>query len=650
MPTLLTVNAKGTWDNTHRFLRDVSVKVCEIRAEAVAEDTTEPRGTVIEPTGDSEPGQWEFSILDDYVDVPLTLIATVPSPLPRDAGDDESASEPALCVVEQLFRVTGEQPPIEFFDRDGRSHEGPSHPRITMPDPCVRSRCSSIVELTIDLRFINVSNRYNNRRGTHWGQQGVQSCDVHFYQYTGKERETTTGLPAVWVVAIPPAVSEVRIENVGVVLFFAPIRAQHERDVDDMRNEGQLRRYLDQRYPDTPYVVRRDGREVLFPHPDCCYCGQIADTDPTGELAASNKRVILVLPQNSTGEDVNENDELDPGEDLDGDDEIDPRQGPRFGDAVRSRHIDELVGSLVSALAGDCKISDTYPDRVSCSRLAVAGFSFGGEQAIRCWDRNKRRIDELYLFDPNFDPDYDLDDLQETERLEAERRALEAENDSDEELDLPPIPSPGRGTFQWAVRDLASWKSDHKLRLVGGMHLRKMRTFADHYLEVSAPSHPTNLSTEQGDCTLWPYHDEFWQQSEIYRAVFAPYNAISRTDEVDRTDTVSRRAHVYLEADNPTPNDKHVRVVERPEGVPDGVRQLSQMSEPEVAYRFIWQDIVNHNNPERALDFEQTCDEMRGNVQGIRHQWCAYGGQGTDNSLATFKGYLWWCLQLSGFD
>ncbi len=549
MSARLIVAAKGRWVNEHRFLQGVEVELLG------------GEGPLCTPTYNRNDGKWTFDVPDELLGGEAVLRIVVQSPLPPGADDDaDEQRDPPLVEINERLTLSNSAPLIALSER----REDPRHPRLALA-PSLSSGGSGVLGLSVDLLFLHVTHRC---RVGDWASRIVGGCDVRLFQYTGHQDQSTG--PAVWAVAIPYKAVELPLEGMGALLFFCPCRSPGgvdvvDTDIDDYDYDGQLHRYLSRRYSDQPYYYRDNTMGV---GPDCDFGQQIVD---------ANKQMLMVLPQNSGS------------------------GRHRFGDA-REPGVRTVLESLLTALSADGCIGDGAQPRVTLSRLAVGGFSYGGAKALECWRRNRSTIDELYLMDPN------------------------------------------KGQLDQQVHDghLQAWAADHTLRLIGGeLH--------EHMLEIKslfgieASGEICELRPPFPRQTLWPEDPRFWGASQLYRRVWQPFDTLSCDVTSRETGTVSDQTGVYLAEEDPTLGGYGVRL--RSAAAPDEIHDIEGIGEAGAAFMSKFLHLVRGDD----ADPDEIIPDVKDALESMRHQWPAFGFQSTDGTAENSKGYLYWCLFGSEF-
>jgi hypothetical protein len=74
--------------------------------------------------------------------------------------------------------------------------------------------------------------------------------------------------------------------------------------------------------------------------------------------------------------------------------------GLDYGSLLGSGTLRPILNHLMICLAGNGLVAKDSLTGPRCGRIGLAGFSGGGNEAIKVWRVNRGQIDELYLFDP----------------------------------------------------------------------------------------------------------------------------------------------------------------------------------------------------------------------------------------------------------
>lgn len=285
-----------------------------------------------------------------------------------------------------------------------------------------------------------------------------------------------------------------------------------------------------------------------------------------------------------------------------------------------------LLDALVTAVYADVHgFATEHPPRAGVRRVGIAGFSFGGGAALESFHANKTRVGDVILFDP--------------ENLGGSAHELRA----------------------WATQP------DHRLRLVGGMHLGAMRDLA-HGVEGALHANPLATTADaeavaSRSVLLWPAREDFYERSADYVHALQRRDAplVGWLDAPERGTTFPWLAAAFVAPDARHPHGARLRCLRPAEhGTHDCV--LPGMAPHEAEYYFVSlaeshraQCFANNYEPEAHEVFtaaKQTLerDQRHGTYpQAIRHQWTVMGGESDGPTRdGSFHGYLYRCLVTSG--
>ena len=215
-------------------------------------------------------------------------------------------------------------------------------------------------------------------------------CAVHLLEFT-------RGMPIAWLIIVPPSLATdagiafqldlprtFRIQaqpadmargSFDVTVFYRPAWDHSINTIEQFAGNdaaaSQICRYIIDPPVFGPFFAKHD-MNVGASNAQ----GKIFEVNPNvgleGQLTRSRKKTLLVLPLPN---------------------------GAKY-DLAESTKLPELVSSLLVCLHAAGKIAVTRLSSVGLNQLALSGFSYGGDVAIRAWRLNRSRVDELYLFDP----------------------------------------------------------------------------------------------------------------------------------------------------------------------------------------------------------------------------------------------------------
>jgi hypothetical protein len=451
---------------------------------------------------------------------------------------------------------------------------GHFHPRLTASS--VRAGKGRIFEIAVDLTFLDVTNRA--RKGGVFADYdkmlpipptGSPSPPAH-YGVTLRLLEYTKGKPVAWTAVVPPFfASKPDATDVGTFLFFRPTFDDYT-NTDDI-DLKRLLRYLGDppiAFPKLQPFYSDGGNDPrrFIQAPRCGWERQ---------LATPNKPVVLVHPM---------------------------PHGEAFGDA-RDGNMPALLNAVVRTLWGDDVVGKSRASGVARKRVALGGFSFGGEAMFAAFNAHKGAVDELWLFDPN--------------NFAANQRAI----------------------LRWFAA------GGKKVRLMGGMLHQSMLDF---------------VGKLKGDASVKPETADYWQASDLYRAAvflgtFAaapggiPAEPSTRTGLFVTAQTRGNTA-IMLQGRDAT-------------GKVLGQEEIANCSNHEAVAMIRFTETLPPPPPKRPAPRPKipmtTAKDLTANVKtiaaftrGIRHQWPVSGGDdkaGHRDRGNDFVGYLQQCVEKSGF-
>jgi hypothetical protein len=228
-------------------------------------------------------------------------------------------------------------------------------------------------EINVDLTFLDLTDYYQAKTGRLKEYLDMTQTNP-VIQSTGQRPpaepahygvrlrilEFTGGHPACWAVLIPATVKP-ESDRIGAVLFFRPSFDDYT-NTDDLGIHRAVRYFGDPTPEDTPFFSQ-PPRVIWNPLQSCAFEKQVAH---------AKKCAVFVHPF--------------------------PHRSD-FGN-VPAR-FPELLASLCKILWADGTIGASVCSDLRLSRIAVSGFSFGGEPALASLNSRPEKIDELYLFDAN---------------------------------------------------------------------------------------------------------------------------------------------------------------------------------------------------------------------------------------------------------
>lgn len=332
-----------------------------------------------------------------------------------------------------------------------------------------------------------------------------------------------------------------------------------------------------------------------------------------------------------------------------------------------------LLDGLARCLASRGSIARASLFDIRCGRIGVAGFSGGGNEAIKIWRAGRRDIDELYFFDPqSFRQDQGHKD----------RWLL---------IDASGAVAP----------DLREWYRDarRRLRFIGGLQ-HADALFIANTLEPEWRKLLAAAELGQGPPPrTWvkPSSFEFRAgvgDGEIYSRAFlvppsvatgqndplaahrlsaagAPASALTRAtglEWIEKGDQpLKTTVRILALGRNETLDCSHAEVAGFLETLwmPQGVRRFPQAMWQEREARAdavvrdegSWKSLrrllawyVMYGQTQEAFDADDRKGFLIHRAYSVRHQWTTPGGEGEANRGAGFRGYWEYCLRHSGFE
>jgi hypothetical protein len=262
--------------------------------------------------------------------------------------------------------------------------KGRLHPRLSLTGPSGHE----FPTLTVDLTFVDASyylarlkekdvtlSDIYNRMGTRAPKRPHHGCTLHAFEFTRTEG------PATWLAIVPPSLSTAvhsplwserrmlpQVKDRGASAFDVLIhlrsivRGDRYDAIEKTHGLSLLGRFFDEPDLEQPFfggsqALWNSGPEIGFEQ----------------QLVKSGKSVIVAYPWPSV---------LDYGVLL-------TAGGPRM-----------CAEALILALRATGSIAAGHALDVKLGRLGLAGYSGGGNKAIKVWLGSRSSIDELWLFDP----------------------------------------------------------------------------------------------------------------------------------------------------------------------------------------------------------------------------------------------------------
>lgn len=567
------------------------------------------------------------------------FVVTVPATTTHFTVTVTVTTADTTTVVErftQAFVVTDTDVEADWAEWANQRRPGATHPRISGSLRPV----GGTITLAVDLTFLDMTaalvaaepaaledynpgylddSRNPDRGLPHHG------CLTYAFELT------RAPVPKTWFVVVPPPlVTQPRnpltspqsqtivpdqraflVSSVDVLTFFRPSVTDHYDRVESTPVVGLISRYLIDPPVFAPFFARpptSPSRWLRFPRAGL-----------EGQLARSERRVLLVLPWPSKG---------------------------LFG-VAETTALPGLLASLVVAAHAAGIIATARAARVAMGRLGLAAYSHGGEAAVKAWllPSVRDRCSELYLFDAN-----------NTEQLTKDEKLVR----------------------DWLARDRT-----RTLRMIGGaLHHSRMLGFADRLVKdwrteltgseatpaLNPPPavwcRPTStdhwLGTVPDATYAWALRVPPDQNNPLDPATF-PATPVP-LDVGTASATLSTSSGVVLDTAG-TARQTKVRA----DGNVRTTATFFDLSPMEIAgfTESFWltatpapQRVTTQRRLEafaasarNLLLFGKTAPDKEDNDlgHGIRHQWAICGGEGGPVRGPSFRGYFFLCLRDSGF-
>jgi hypothetical protein len=350
MAIRLAVNHSNT---KHRFVSTIEVTLT-LAGQAQPEAKTSKLGHRL----------WDIT---SPVGTTFELRMFIPAPVGSGLG------KPLLNLLQLLQVSTLPKGGTSITPKSPKSDPCPDRFNPLLSGQLVGAGAGRRFEINVDLTFLDLTDYYQAKTGrlteylkmpqTNPAVQPTQPkppAEPAHYGVRLRILEFTGGHPACWAVLIPPRVKP-ESDRIGAVLFFRPALAGYT-NTDDLGIHEMVRYFGDPTPEDTPFFSQPQP-VVWNPLPQCAFEKQVAH---------ANKCAIFVHPF--------------------------PHRTD-YGN-VPSR-FPELLASLCKILWADGTIGASVCSDLRLSRIAVSGFSFGGEPALASLNSRPEKIDELDLFDSN---------------------------------------------------------------------------------------------------------------------------------------------------------------------------------------------------------------------------------------------------------
>lgn len=514
--------------------------------------------------------------------------------------------------------------------------------------------------LTVDLGFVNVARHLMQALGgVLESEYGVSSSDPrphHGCVLHALECTTQPG-PRTWFALVPPSLDtapdnplkgkdwqprdpgRLAPRSVDMLVYlrsrvFQGGRMQTYDAIEKTPIAGWMQRFYFEPPATTPFFARPGARWESYPN-----------VGVERQLAGAGKSVVLVQPWPS---------------------------GLDYG-VLYQGNLRPLLDSLARCLAAQGAIARASLFDLRSGRIGLAGFSGGGNEAIKVWRAAQQTVSELFLFDPQ---------SFRADQSRADQHLL--------------IDSSGR-----VAADLQAWYRDERarLRLIGGLQ-HADALFIAGVLEPDWRKKLAAAESGQGPPPrVWVRPDSFEFRvgvgtAEIYSRAFlvpAGPSASGQKDELapHRLSAVGAPASALTKAtglewvekkDQLLKTTVRITALKRDATLDCSHAEVAGFLEtlwmPQAPGRYplnLWQ--TREANPDAIVRNEATwtslrkllawyvmygqsqetyeADDKRGflihRAYSVRHQWTLPGGEGDATRGAGFRGYWESCLRHSAF-
>ncbi len=611
------------WANeTHRFLAGIEVT---LTAGGSAVPPVQGSGK----SGKPRLGLYKFDV-DPLGGTSFELTVRVPAP---GAREGRPKVEEPLVELTQRFHIEGDATPVPESPATGW------HPRVR-PMTGTGAGKAGLVGLELDLSFIDVTAYLLATRAEAVACCFFRSVDDHTEEVGGKRAflprdfgdcrvrlfQHTAGEPGVFAVLVSPGFDGSE-RGVDGVLFQKPSEGSGYADVDDV-DLFSLSRYITSFGDGTVWddcnlaedygKVEDDGWFGYY-HPT------VSDEPPrriadlpsekpdrgwslvprcrfAQQIGRSGKKVVFLMPI---------------------------ANGSNFG-VTGGSHLRARWRSVLACLQGEGLVGDDTRAEVTLRKLAVGGFSAGGQVAFSAFQLNRDEIDEVWMFDPiGIEANFSL-------------------------------------VAEWCT-------GDRRARFIAGSTFR----FADAHraeLKDDPPAEPTNTIPERpGPATVWPRHSTFFRRSEVYARASAwaekkgswvpvarkldtiaeaevrAKGAVITTPAERRPSVRTGFREVSMEPDGDADEDALHVVAILPNQTPTSIRALPFANSTDVAERLMF---VTDTPVQTSREFGELVELLERGTGSLLHQWVAFGGQsvGDTEDPERWSGYLELCLRFSTFE
>jgi hypothetical protein len=472
-------------------------------------------------------------------------------------------------------------------------------------------------EINVDLNFLDVTDYYEKKTGNLKVYSGMKQTNPAtssgtppapppHYDVKFRLLEFTGGQPVCWAVFIPPAIKP-DSKIIHATLFFRPVLPIAYNNTDDLGLKEMVRYVgdpfaLDPKDPEPENFPFFSQRQSWDPFPRCGFEKQISQ---------ANKCALFVHPF---------------------------PHGALYGD-IPSSKFPELLSSICKTLWADKNISTNVFEDLHRGRIALSAFSFGGSEVYKSLKANPKKIDELFLFDPNGTGDNQSAVISWFRLGGKKLRMFGGRVQYDAMFSIAKSLASSDATIN--PTDRAAWEGSSSVFPIANTcpEIRPKQT-----LSVITDPTPTHLSgrtgmflggTNNGDLTL-----------EAVNSKGKNISAVVPNCIADEAAAVTLRLFTMSLVGTITTKEKIVKGRKFPPGtlevpVPGSTDPIMIEAKNRLVIPVKSQNDLDHN--------VSAISEW---AKGNRHQWAIMGGDDPKrerNRGATFKGYLQQALEGSSF-
>ena len=313
----------------------------------------------------SKTGVWQFTLPANPNNIDFTL--RVPAP-------PEATVPGSLLSITQRFTLATGTGAAKWLPAGGTWPAPDLHPRIAVVSATGVTRgTGGTLRIGLDLTFLDLTAALGPSAAAPQGGAVIRhfaGVNLHNCQLRVLERTGTPDMPVTWLAFATRALIRANTKNIGMLLFFRPSGNAYRNTGDASAVNAPLDKYLVElvlRYlrdpvdPTHPFFVDATGQIDIF-----------GDFGFLKQVDASGKPVLFLYPIPSESQ---------------------------YG-GLRLQEMVPSLNAILRALWGGGSLT-TQTLGVRRSRLAIAGFSFGGGAASSAILNNTTAVDEAYLFDAN---------------------------------------------------------------------------------------------------------------------------------------------------------------------------------------------------------------------------------------------------------